>query len=620
MDLARLLGELRRRGVYRASAAYVIAAFALLQGADIVLPALGFSPAVMTGVVVLAILGLPAAATLAWIFDLTPQGLERTEPPAPGAGPAVTRGAAVAGVLGVALVGLVVAIAAWAGVRAASRAAAPAGGGGASAGASVAVLPCNDVTAAPEGMYYGDGMTEEIIGELARFEGLKVISRTSVMALRESALTMPQIADTLGVRHVLECSVQRSGERIRVRATLFDPHADRQVWTEAYDRDIGDVVRMQEEIARQVGTALLHRIPDIARRADEMHLPPPAAYDAYLRGAAARRQLSRASLIEAAAAFEEAIAADPSYAPSWSGLAQVEVSWTQFGYIGGADPYERVALAMALAQRAVELDSTLAAAYWARAQAGLRASLPQDVILRDAERAVALAPNSAEMRLLRGAALAFAGRFEDAVIETAAAISLDPLAPGHHDFRALTLLLARRYEEALRSARTARSLAPAFLNPIRQELRALLLLGRFDECLAIDPGPYVMLRAACLHSAGRTDEARALVHDLARALEGTGSGNELLLNPGGVAGDIAEYHAWLGDVDGTLRWLRRSVDFSPTAQFLVHHTGTYDRVRDQPAFETGMARIRDELHRRSRAATPAPLPGTGAPAALDSPL
>jgi TolB-like protein len=604
VNLSGLLAELRRRGVYRACTAYVIVAFALLQGADIVLPALGFPPAVMTGAVVLAILGLPATAALAWIFDISKHGIERTAPTGAGLpGTGVSRGAAVAGVLGVAAVGLVVAVAAWAGLRAAARAPASPEVDGRTTPPSVAVLPCTDVTAAPEGVYFGDGMTEEIIGELARFDGLKVISRTSVMALRGASLTLPQIADTLGVRHVLECSVQRSGERVRVRARLVDPHTDTQLWTEAWDRDIGDVVLMQEEIARHVGAALLHRIPAVARRTDA-HTPAPAAYDAYLRGSAARRQLSRESLLVAAAAFEEAIAADSSFAPAYSGLSQVHVVWTLFGYVGGADAYQRVALAIRLANHAVELDSTLSEAYAARAHAGLRASLPAEEILRDAETGAVMAPNSGEIQLLRGVALAFAGRFEEALVATAAAIALDPLAPGHHDFHAMSLVLARRYDEAVRSARTARSLAPAFLNPIRQELRALLLLQRYDDCLAVDPGPYLTLRAMCLHSAGRLDEARAVARSLGLALDDP-KGSNLILNPGGVAGDLAEYYAWLGDVGATLQWMRRAVGISPAAQqLLVHHTGTYDRVRSDPAFVRGMADIHEDRQRRLRAAAP----------------
>jgi TolB-like protein len=463
------------------------------------------------------------------------------------------------------------------------------------------VLPCSDVTVGPAGRYFGDGMTEEIIGELARFEGLRVISRTSVMALRDAALTMPQIADTLDVAHVLECSIQRSGERIRVRARLIEPRADAQVWTDAYDRELGDIVGVQVDIARQVGAALLARIPDIRPHAHEIRVPTPAAYDAYLRGTAARRQLSRASLVAAIAAFEEAIAIDPGFAPAYSGLAQVHVAWTLFGYIGPPEPYERVALALALAERAVALDSTLAEAYAARAHAGLRAWLPDDVVLADAERAVRLAPNGGEMRLLRGVSLAFAGRFEDALQETAAAIALDPLAPGYHDARAMNLVIARRYEEALRSARTARSLAPEFPSPIRQEMRTLLLLGRHDECADAEVGPYRTLRAMCLHSAGRAAEARALIDSLSASLDVPDPGRTI--NEGGLAGDIGEYFAWTGDAVAAVSWLRRSINVSPSAQFLVHHTATYDPIRHDPRFRAGLASIRDDLRRRIASTT-----------------
>jgi TolB-like protein len=601
MAWRNLLNELRRRGVYRICAAYVIAAFALLQGADIVLPALGVSPAVMTVSVVLAIAGLPVAAVLAWTFDVTPRGIERSTSPADGT---VSRRTVAAGLAAVVGVSLIAGVAAWIGVRQATRSpdvpvlAATMGGRGA---ASVAVLPCRDLDADAGATYFGDGMTEAIIGELARFEDVKVISRTSVMALRDAALTLPQVADTLGVQHVLECSVQRSGERVRVRATLIDPVSDTNVWADAYNRELGDIVRIQEDIARQVGSALLARLPHAPTRAPT-HNPVPSAYDAYLRGTAARRLLSRASLIEAVSAFEEAIAADSLFAPAYSGLSQVHVLWTLFGYRGGPDAYERVALGLDLAERAVALDSTLAESHAARAHAGLRASLPADIIMMDADRAVRLAPNSADAQLLRGTVLAFAGRFDEAVEQTAKALALDPLAPGHHDFRAMSLVLARRYDEALAAARTARALAPEFLNPIRQEARALLLLGRFDECAQVDVGPYLPLRAMCLHSLGRIAEARTLVDSLVDRIEQPSS--SLALNPGGVAGDIAEYHAWTGDIDAALAWLRRSIDDSPSAQFLVHHTGTYDAVRHDPRFASGVDGIHREIRARIDARTP----------------
>jgi adenylate cyclase len=593
MTWRNLFEELRRRRVYRVAAGYVIAAFALLQAADIVLPALDFPAWTMRLVVLLAIAGLPVAVILAWIFDVTPRGIERT---ATDPAERVSTRAMATGIAGVVLVALLVGAAIWRVTRRPSdtAVAATAAQTAPVQSASVAVLPCIDVSAGREHEYFGDGITEEIIGELARFAGLKVISRTSVVALKDSRLTLPQIADTLRVGHVLECSIQRSGTRIRVRAKLIDPRSDTQLWSDAFDRELADVVSMQEDIARHVGSALLAQLPQLRPRTSAAH--SPVAYDAYLRGAAARRQLSRPGLVAAISAFEESIAADPSFAPAYSGLSQAHVMWTLFGYPGEPEPYERVAAAYRYADRAVALDTAWADAYAARAHAGLRAWQDSDVILADLDRAVRLAPGSGEIRLVRGVGLAFAGRYEEAVREAETAAALDPLFVGSHDFRAMSLVLARRYDDALRSARLARALVPGFPNPIRGEIRALLLLGRFEECAAQDAGPYLALRAMCLHSMGRGDEAQALIAALATAMSRPAA--ELPLNTGGIAGDIAEYHAWIGDVPGTIEWLRRSVAASPTAQFLIVDTATYDRVRDEPRFRAEFERLRGEIRQR----------------------
>jgi TolB-like protein len=621
MSWQELFDELKRRRVYRVSAAYVIVVFALLQGADIMIPALGVPSWVLRLLVVAAIVGLPVAATLAWVFEITPRGVRRTVRqggPAVGRSAPVSRGLAVIGIAAVALLASLLGAAAWLAVRQV------AGSGNGAAGpgepgrlASVAVLPCVDVGAARDQAYFGDGITEEIIGELARYDGLKVISRTSVVALRGTLLTLPQIADTLGVRHVLECSFQRSGSRIRVRATLIDPVDDTQVWGGAFDRELADVVAMQEDIAREIGRALLAHGPELRSDRSAVHHPSVAAYDAYLRGTTARRQLSRDSLLSAIAAFEEAIAADSSFAPAYSGLSQVHTIWTLFGYPGEPEPYARVVLALALADRAIALDSSSAEPYAARAHAGLRAWLPDDLILADLDRAVRLAPSSGEVRLLRAVGLAFAGRMEESVADATAAVTLDPLAPGHHDFRAMSLVLARRYDDALQSARRARALRPEFLNPIRQEARALLLSGRVEECAHIDLGPFLALRAMCLHSLGRGDEARAIIATLAESIAAPGRG--LTLSQEGVAADIAEYHAWIGDPEGAIDWLRRSVAVSPTAQFLVSETATYDRVRHDPVFQARFEGlrlgIRERIAATRRQAAPraeAGLPGQGA--------
>jgi TolB-like protein len=466
-------------------------------------------------------------------------------------------------------------------------------------GASVAVLPFDNLGGGEDNEYFSEGITEEIIRELAKVKGLKVISRTSVVALKGTRLTLPQIAETLGVRHVVEGSVRRAGDQVRITAQLIDPQTDTHLWAETFDRQLLDIFKVQEEIARHVSGELLTRVEGLTPRSTGSRTGQPAAYDAYLRGNFARSRPSPAGLQTAMAAFEEAIAIDASYAPAYAGLAATHILWTLFAYPFGPDPYDSVRRALALGEQAVALDENSPEARAMRGHARLRAWQPIDGVLADFAEAVRLAPNSGEIRILHGVGLAFAGRFREAVDATTAAVTLDPLAPAHHDFRAVSLNLMGRHEEAVHEARIAQALEPRFLNPRRQEARGLLLLGRYDECAALDVGPYLALRAMCLHSAGAIDEARAIIESLAAALRAEAP--NLPLHAGALGGDLAEYHAWIGDVDGTLEWLQWSAEHSPIHQFLVTESATYDPVRADPRFQEEFERIRREIIARIEA-------------------
>lgn len=462
--------------------------------------------------------------------------------------------------------------------------------------ASVAVLPFDNLGGGEETDYFSEGITEEIIRELAKVQGLKVISRTSVVALKGTRLTLPQIAEQLGVRHVVEGTVRRAGDQVRITAQLIDPETDAHLWAQTFDRQLVDIFKVQEEIASHVSGELLARVEGLRPRGAGSRTDHAAAYDAYLRGNFARSRASPAGLQSAMVAFEEAIAIDPSYAPAHAGFAATHILWTLYAYPFGPDPYEGVRRALALADQAVALDEDSAEARAVRGHARLRAWWPLEDILADFSEAARLAPNSGEIRLLLGVGLAFAGRFDEAVGATEIAVALDPLAPGHRDFRAVSLNLAGRFEEAIHEARIAMALEPRFLNPRRQEARALLLLGRYDECAALDVGPYHGLRAMCLHSSGATEEAGKIIDALAAAAhQGAAT---LPLHLGAYGGELAEYHAWIGDVDGTLAWLEWAAERSPMHQFLVTESGTYDKVRNDPRFQQEFARIRQEIFAR----------------------
>jgi TolB-like protein len=570
--------RLQERKLVQWVLAYLAGAWLLLQVADVLAVPFGISDAMLRSLTIVLVTGFFAALVLAWYHG--ERGQQRVT---------ATELLILTALLAVA--GSVV----WLvnseepePAREASRS---------DYGASVAVLPFDNFGSGEENDYFSEGVTEEIIRELAKVEGLKVISRTSVVALKGTRMTLPQIAETLGVRHVVEGSVRRVGNQVRITAQLIDPATDAHLWAETYDRELLDIFKVQEEIAQHVIGALLARVEGLPPRGAGSRTDEAAAYDAYLRGTYARSRPSPGSFQAAIAAFEEAMSIDSDYAPAYAGLASVYLLSTLFAYPTGPDPYASVALGLVLADQAVELDPSSAEAWATRGHARLRNWLPVDAVLADIEQAVKLAPNAGEIRLLHGVALAFAGRFDEAILATEAAVALDPLAPTHHDVRAVSLNLVRRHEEAIEAARVAQALEPRFLNPRRQEARGLLLLGRYDECAALDVGPYLALRAMCLHSAGATAEAAAIIASLAAAVDAEVP--NLPLHAGAFAGDLAEYHAWIGDVDGTLHWLARSAELSPIYQFLVTASGTYDPVRDDPRFQAEFERIRGEVRART---------------------
>lgn len=569
--------RLRERKLVQWGLAYLAGAWLLLQVADVLAVPFGISAAMLRGLAIVLVIGFFAVLVLAWYHG--ERGHQR--------------------VTGPELLILTTLLAVAGGVLWLIDGEAPAPArefGRAGYGASVAVLPFDNFGSGAENDYFSEGVTEEIIRELAKVEGLKVISRTSVVALKDSRMTLPQIAETLGVRHVVEGSVRRAGNQVRITAQLIDPETDTHLWAETYDRQLIDIFKVQEEIAQHVIGALLARVEGLPARGAGSRTDEAAAYDAYLRGTYARNRPSPANFQAAIVAFEEAMSIDPDYAPAYAGLASVYLLSTLFAHPSGPEPYASIALALVLAEQAVDLDPDSAETWATRGHARLRHWMPVDEVLADLDEAIRRAPNAAEIRLLHGVVLAFAGRYDEAVKETEAAVALDPLAPTHHDFRAVSLNLVRRHEEAIEAARVAQALEPRFLNPRRQEARGLLLLGRYEECLALDPGPYLALRAMCLYSAGATAEAAAIISTLIAAVEAEVP--NLPMHAGAFAGDLAEYHAWIGDVDGTLRWLTRSAELSPIYQFLVTDSGTYDPVRDDPRFQAEFARILEAVRAR----------------------
>ena len=458
--------------------------------------------------------------------------------------------------------------------------------------ASVAILPFDNIGGTQADEYFGEGITDEIISQLAQVESLKVISRTSVLALKNSTLTLPQIAETLGVRHIVEGAVRRQGNRVRVTAELIEAASDAHLWSGTFEGNLADSFRVQEEIARKVSGELLSNIRGMRPMARSAMPTKSAAFDALLLG---RHQLERRSpeaLAGATEAFRQAIQADSGYAPAYAGLSAAYVLHVVYGFPGGLNPYLAVARALALADHAVELDPTLVEAYLARSDALLISLAPHEQVLRNLREARQLAPGNVAVYSSVAHALEHMGRWDAALQQAQRGLTLDPLATGARHSVIAIALGARRYDLAVEEARRARAFDAT--DRVAEMLlgNALLLKGDAEECAQLGLEPWLATKAICLHEIGREAEGKVLADSLERLL----TRGDYAIVPQFVA--LAAYRAWLGDARGAIGWLERSAAISPMMHYWYLESGLFDRVRSDTLFSAGISRVESGIRAR----------------------
>ncbi len=414
MALSDWIEELRQRRVLRTLLAYGVVVFAVLQVIEPVLHGLRLPDWSLTAVVIGLALGFPLVGLIAWLLDA------QRRPASPRAHSAHVRNRRLA--LGLGALALAAAVVTGL-VLYRSRTLGPPTGGL----PSIAVLPFVNLSEDSGQDYFADGLTEEIQSALAQIAGLRVIGRTSSSTFKGKPVDLNEVARKLGVTSVLEGSVRRAGSRLRINAQIVDTRDGYHRWSRSYEREIGDVFAIQDEIGRAVAHALqLTLLPK--ERTVERRPVSPEAMSKYLL---ARRFLTRSSLdnfVRAAAASEEAIALAPSFAPAWATLASANggiADWTEDLEEVQSDQKK----AMEAAARAISLDPGLAEAYAVRAQ--MLASLAWDWegAGEDYDRALALAPGDADILRKHGAwYLAPLGRLSEAIAELRTATGLDPLS------------------------------------------------------------------------------------------------------------------------------------------------------------------------------------------------
>jgi adenylate cyclase len=431
-----LLDELRHRGVIGVAIVYAVVGWTLVQVADAVFPALGLPDWAVTLVVAMVLLGLPLALVLAWAFERTPDGVRRA-PAAPG------RRVAVAVLGGAALVSVL------AFVLTENRV------GRAEPGySSIAVLPFEDLSPGDQS-YFSEGIAEELMAVLATVPDLDVVGRASSFAFRQRSVGAAAIGEELGVDVVLDGSVRRDGDDLRISVQLIDVGDDRLLWSRRFDRRAGDVFALQDEIAAAVAGEVDVRLSLPAPvQADAGRL---RAHDLYLRGLAAWHRRSPDDLREAAALFERAAAADPSYAPAHAGIALTHALLPLFIPSSTAD---HAAVAERAARRALELDPSLAEGHAALSQRAMVLTRDRTTAVREARRAIDLRPSYATGWQWYAESLLAVGRIDEARAAIDRAVELNPLAPAPRNVRAAILLVAGDPEAALREVRSGRERFP----------------------------------------------------------------------------------------------------------------------------------------------------------------
>ena len=462
--------------------------------------------------------------------------------------------------------------------------------------ASVVVLPMVNIGGREDVAYLSEGITEEITAQLARVPELKVISRTSAEAISQYNLTIPQIADSLGVEHVVEGSVQLFGEQIRVTAQLIHAETDNHLWADSYNGPLADLFTLQEDIAIKIASALTSAVGGIREINEGSRTEDPVAYEAYLIGKSQMHTRSSVGMLAAVEAFERAVAQDPSYAPGYAGLAMAYGLLITYGHpeLNGYDLY---GLGMGMANRAIELDEDAAEAYAARGYLETKALSPAEPIEADFQRALELSPNSADAHGWYGHLLVREGQHDEASAQAGKALEIDPLHPGKRYGAAFDAIASDRYDFVIREAQRAVALEPTLTVPYFLHALANLLDGRPDDCLNVlgdlSPG----IRAMCQHSRGEVSRSMQMLDSLKSTL---GSTNEPASHAEMLSyRDIAMFYAWVGDVDETLDWMERAVSWSHLAvDFRYIDSGIFDKVREDSSFRSGLERIRDRMRER----------------------
>jgi TolB-like protein/DNA-binding winged helix-turn-helix (wHTH) protein/Flp pilus assembly protein TadD len=445
---------------------------------------------------------------------------------------------------------------------------------------SIAVLPLENLSREPEQEYFADGITEELITSLSKIAALHVTSRTSVMRYKRTNKPLPQIARELNVDGIVEGTVQRSGDRVRITAQLIYAPADQHLWAQSYDRELKDVLALQDEVARAIAVEIKTTLtPQEQKTLASARSVNPLAYEAYLKGRYYWNKRTAEGISKAADYFQQAINQEPDYGMAYSGLADCNSGLAWHGF---AAPKEVLPRAKIAALKAIEIDPSSGEAH---ASLALVLSHQRNWATAENEfkRALQLNPGYANAHHWYGDYLSAVGRHEEALAEAKRAFELDPLSPMINTWLGYRYYDSRRYDEAIEQGRKILEFDPSFAAAHLLLGHAYLQKGLHAQAiselqnattLSGDSPIYLAQVGVAFAAAGRNAEALAVINRLKKAAK------QSYVSSYG----LAQIYAALGDRKNALSSLQSAYDEGAVWMQYLKVDPTLDSLNSQPQF------------------------------------
>ena len=453
---------------------------------------------------------------------------------------------------------------------------------------SLAVLPLANLSGDPQQDYFADGMTDALITDLAKIHSIKVISRTSVMQFKNAQKPLPEIGHALGVDGILEGSLQRSGEHVRITVQLIRAQTDAHLWSESYERNLRDVLTLQGEIAQDVARQIKVTLtPEESTHLTYSRTLNPQAYELYLMGRYERDRLSPEGEKKSLEYYEQAINLEPSYAPAHSGIADAYTTQAILCYLPGAEVYPK---AKAAALKALQLDPSSAEAHASLGFVYFTYEREYEAAFKEFETAVNLNPSYVIARDYYALSLAWAGRNDEAIREIEQALELDPLSSLINTDIVYLFFLGRQYDRAIATAQRTLELEPNDAWGRSYLARTYLQKGMFKEALAefqrrlnLQPTfPKAQADMALAYAAvGNRKEALTILDDLERR-----SKREYV-----PAYPMARAYVGLGQKGKAFEWLEKGVGEYDGDIVQIKVDPAFDSLHSDPRFQVLLRRM-----------------------------